>query len=309
MKKVIVFKEPLSRIYSVPRLSFTYIFIVLSNIFAFILPFYFFTGTDGDFWMTHGTYREKPNVKFLYKFIMVLEATSSTTGQRKEIFVSTMDSLNVLRPESHRMASVQFHEDDVDLDGKFESFTLEANVPIGADEDIHSMQALLFFNFRLEKRVKMDMESVAYTSVESGAPIGGFNSAGSLMLRQKNPLGIRSYFSNLYAEDTPLVGIIDAPSARRVTDSNIGRVLEKYREREVVADYVQRYPIKTRGMNSGEAGTFHLKMKVDIPDQEILYISTLPEVLKDGWVKYLSVVILCWFFIERMKGFALCNYL
>ncbi len=304
-----MFKEPLSRRYSVPRLSFTYLFIVLSNIFTLILPFYFFTGTDGDFWLTHGTYREKPNVKFLYKFIMVLEATSSTTGQRKEIFVSTMDSINVLRPESHRMASVQFHEDDVNLDGKIESFTLETNVPIAADEDINSMQALLFFNFRLEKRVKIDMESVAYTSVESGAPIGGFNSAGSLVLRQKKPLGIRSYFSNLYAEDSPLVGTIDTFPTRRITDSNIGSVLKKYRDRDIATDYVEHYPIKTRGMHSGKAGNFHLKMKVNIPEQEILYIATLPEVLKDGWVKYLSVVILCHFFIERIKGFALCNYL
>jgi hypothetical protein len=308
MKKVVVFTEPLARRYSVPRLSFTYLFIVLSNIFALILPFYFFTGTDGDFWTTHGTYREKPNVKFLYKFIMVLEATSSTTGQRKEIFVSTMDSLNVLRPESHRMASVQFHEDDVDLDEKFDSFTLEANVPIAADEEIHSMQALLFFNFRLQKRVKLDMESVAYTSVESGTPIGEFNSKGSLMLRQTNPLGVRSYFSNLYAKDTPLVGIIDSPSTRRITDSNIGHVLEKYRERDVAADYEERYPIKTRGIDTGEAGAFRLKMQVDIPEQEILYIATLTEVLKDGWVKYLSIVALSWYAIERMKGFVLSNH-
>ncbi len=309
MKKVVVLEEPLSRKYCAPRLSCTYLFIALSNILALILPLYFFTGTDGDFWMIHGTYREQPNIKFLYKCIVVLEATSSTTGQKKEIFVSTMDSLNVLRPESFRMASVQFHEEDIDLDGRIDFITLETNVPIAADEEIHGMKVLLFFNFRLQKRVKLEMETVAYTSIESGAPIGGFNSKGSLMLRQANPLGIRNYSSFLYAKDTPLVGIFDTPSARRITDSNINRVLKNYRERDVAADYVERYPIKTRGIVSAEAGKFNLKMRVDIPEQNILYVATLPEVLKDGWVKYLSVVTVCWFFIERMKRFALRNFL
>ena len=90
---------------------------------------------------------------------------------------------------------------------------------------------------------------------------------------------------------------------------NISRVLKKYRERDTAADYVERYPIKTRDIASGEAGNFHLKIKVDIPEQNILYIATLPEVVKDGWVKYLSVVALCWFFIERIKHFTLGNSL
>lgn len=309
MKKVVVFNEPMSLKYSVSRLSFTYIIVVLSNILVLILPFYLFAATDGDFWIIYGTFREQPDVKFLYKFIMVLEATSSTTGQTKEIFTSTMDYLNVLRPESHRSASIQSHENDVNLDGKFDSFTLEANVPLAADEVIHSVQALLFFNLRLHKRVKLDMESLAYTSVNSVAPIDGFDSKGSLMLRQMNPLGIRSYLSTLYAEDSPLLGLTDATSTRRVTNSNIGNVLQKYRDRDVAADYVERYPIKTRGIDSGKAGTFHLKMTVDIPEQEILYIATLAEVLKDGWIKYLSLVALCWFMLERIKSFAFRNHL
>ena len=257
--------------------------------------------------MTTGTYREKPDVKFMYKFIMVLEATSRTTGHTREIFFSTIDSLNVLRPESYRMANVKFHEDDADLDGIFDSFTLEADVPLTEGEQVMSMQAVTFFNFRLQQRVKFDMESAAYTSFESGIPVSGFDTNGSLMLRQRNPLGIRDYVSALYADETPLVDITDrnAQSAKRTTDSNIGHILEKYRKRDVAADYVERYPIKSRAVDNGEGETFHLEMTVDIPDQEILYIPTLIEILKDGWVKYLSVVLLFWLLLERIKSFAL----
>ena len=305
MQKVIVFSEPLARKYKVSRLSFTYLIITLSNICLLLLPFYFFT-TDGDFWMTDGTYREQPNVKFLYKFVLVLEATSSKTGKGKEIFVSTMDSINVLRPESLRQARIQSHDNDTDLDGIFDSFILEADVPLAADEEIHSVQALLFFNLQLHNRVKLDMETVAYTSVESVVPLGGFDSHGSLMLRQTSPLGIRSYSSSLYEKDTPLVGLSDLAHVRRVTDSNIGSMLKKYRERNVAADYIERYPIKANAIQAG--GTFHLKMTVDIPEQEIMYIATLAEILKDGWIKYLSLVVLFWLVLERIKCFAFANH-
>mmetsp|Transcript_9400 Transcript_9400/g.19820 ORF Transcript_9400/g.19820 Transcript_9400/m.19820 type:complete len:328 (-) Transcript_9400:306-1289(-) len=304
MKKVVVFEEPLSRRYATPRLSFTYLVIVLSNSFALMVPFYFCTGTEGDFWLKNDTYRETPDIKFLYKFIMVLETASPTSDKTNEIFVSTMDSLNVLRPETYRMANVMFHEDDADLDGMFDSFTLDATVPLAKDEKIMSMQALLFFNFRLQKRVKFDMESVAYTSFDSGIPISRFDTTGSLMLRQTSPFGVRKYFSALYTEDTPLVDVIELSSTNRITDANIGNILEEYRERDIATDYVERYPIKYRALDTGENGTFRIEMKMDISEQEVLYIPTLVEVLKDAWVKYLSVVVLCWFLIKRIKSFA-----
>ena len=303
MKQVLVHSEPLTRQYYAPRLSFTYPFIILANLFALIVPFYFCTSTDAGIWMTNGSYREQPDVKFLYKFMMVLEATSASSGGRtKEIFVSTMDSLNVHRPESYRMANVKFHEHDDDLDGKFDSFTLEADVPLTGDEQIHAMQAVLFFDYRMQARVKFDMESVAYTSFESGLPLSGYDTRGSLELRQTNPLGIRGYFSELYSEETPLVDTT-AEAATRTSESNIASLIEKYRERNVAADYVERYPIKSRATDSEENGTFHLKMKVHIPEQDVSYIPTLVEVLKDGWIKYLSVVVLFWLMLERVKRF------
>jgi hypothetical protein len=304
MKRIIIFQEPLARQYSAPRLSLSYTFIILSNFAALIIPFYFFSGTHGDFWIQTGTYREQPEVAFLYKFIMVLESTSLTTDRIKEIFVSNIDGLNVLRPETYRLANIQFHEDDIDRDGKFDSFTLEADVPLDSDEQIQSMQALLFLNFRIQKRVKLDMESIAYFSVESIMPMVGFDSKGSLVLRQSIPLEVRDSFSTLYAAETPLADTIDSLATERITDSNVGHILEKYRARHVTADYVEHYPVKIRKRTGepGDAGTFHLKMKVDIPEQEIMYIATLMEVLKDGWIKYLSVVVICFVLLNRIKS-------
>ena len=249
--------------------------------------------------MTTSSYYEKPNVKFLYKFMMVLEATSPATGQTKEIFVSNLDSLNVFRPESYRSAVISVNEEDQDLDEKFVSFTLEAEVPIGEDEQIQSMQAMLFFNYKLDDRVKFDMESIAYTSVDSSS-LSSFDTSGTLVLRQANPLGIRDSSSTLYGDETPL---LDNTGLTSIDD-----ILKTYRDRKVAVDYEEHYPIKTRA-TKGEASAFHFKMKIDIPNQEVLCIPTLVEVLKDGWIKYLSFAVVCWMLVDKIKRFSFTNYL
>ena len=45
-------------------------------------------------------------------------------------------------------------------------------------------------------------------------------------------------------------------------------------------------------IGSGKMCAFHLKMQVDIPEQYILYITILKEVLKEGWAKYLYFIVL-----------------
>ena len=249
--------------------------------------------------MKEGIYREQPDVKFLYQYIITLETTAAA-GQTKEIFLSNQEALNVQRPESYRAANVEFNENDFDLDGRFDSFTLEADVPLGEDEQVVGMQAALFFNYKLHDSVKLETETIAHATYDSGLPLASYDSKGTLELRQAKPLGIRDYSSTLYAEETPLVND---------SSTNINQILEKYRERTVAVDYKEQYPIKTRATSFDEASKFHLKMKIGVPEQSVMYIPTLFEVLKDGWVKYLSVFVLCWYLIENIKLFVFSNHL
>ena len=296
---IVVYEEPLMRQYKASRFSSSYVFLLLFNLLILLVPFILYSGSAGGLWVTTSSYYEQPDVKFLYKFMMVLEATSPATGQTKEIFVSNLDSLNVLRPGSYRSAIISVNDEDQDLDEKVDSFTLEADVPIGEDEQIQSMQAMLFFNYKLDDRVKFDMESIAYTSVDSSNLIS-FDTSGTLVLRQSNPLGIRDSSSTLYEEETPL---LDNNGLTSIDD-----ILKTYRDRKVAVDYEERYPIKTRA-TKGEASAFHFKMKINIPNQEILCIPTLVEVLKDGWIKYLSFAVLCWMLVDKIKRFSFTNYL
>jgi transmembrane protein 231 len=306
MKRIIVHQEPLKKNYSASRLSLSYLFVIACNIFALLIPYYFWNGPEGGFLMTQGYYREQPEVSFLYKVIMVLH-TTTLDGSRKEIFVSSIDPVNELRYDTFRMAKIQSNEEDTDLDGKMDWFELEVDVPLNDNEQIKSMQAIAFFNVELSTRVKLEMESVASVSVDSNLPLSGYDTVGNLMFRQSNPLGVRGYKSTLYIDETPLVRTDS--EVYRTSNSNIGDVLSRYRTREVAADYVERYPIKRMDLGSASDRRFYLKMKIGVPEQEIVYIPTLMEVLKDAWVKYLSVFILCWLLLDRLKSFAFAHHL
>lgn len=299
--RFVLHKEAVTKNYTASsRLSIAYLFVIACNIFALVVPFYFWNVSDG-FWITEGSYREQPDVSFLYKVIMVLTTTSATTGQPSEIFVSTFNDANELRHDTFRMANIQSHEGDQDLDGIFDWFDLEVKVPLHEGEEVKSMQAIAFFDYQLTKRVKLGMESIAYASVDSAVPLSGYDTEGDLLFRQASPLEVRGYKSTLYVNETPLV----RSDSQLASNSNIGDILSRFRIRNIAADFVERYPVRKIDLSVQHARSFDLKMKIRIPQQEIVrYIPTLLEILKDAWVKYLSVVILCWLLLDRLKTFA-----
>lgn len=164
---------------------------------------------------------------------------------------------------------------------------------------------MLFFNYKLDDRVKFDMESIAYTSVDSSSNLSSFDTSGTLVLRQANPLGIRDSSSTLYEEETPL---LDNNGLTSIDGGGLTSIIRKYRDRKVAVDFEEHYPIKTRA-TKGEDSAFHFKMKINIPHQEVLCTPTLVEVLKDGWIKYLSFAVVCWMLVDKIKRFSFTNYL
>jgi len=311
MKRIIVHQEPLKKNYSIrSRLSIAYLFVITCNIFVLIVPYYVWKSHDentDNFWMTHSSYREQPDVSFLYKLIIVLQATSRN-DRGKEIYVSTIDSVNALRHDTFRMSKIQSKEVDSNLDGIVDWFELEVDIPLMEDEEVKSMQALAFFDYQLKHRVKIGMESMAYVSIDSSLPLSGYDTEGDLIFRQRNPLGSRGYLSKtLYANETPLV----RTDMYRASNSNVGDILSRYRSRDIAADYVERYPTKRLDMGEfrhGSGRNYRFKMKIRVPNQDIRYIPNLMEVLKNAWVKYVSVAILCWVLLDRFQTFVFSHH-
>ncbi len=308
MKQTVVHREPLARRYLISRFSFCYFFIALCNVVVFLVPIFVAVGNSEEFWIKHATYREQPQTKFLYKFIMVLETISTFGGKSKELFISTIDEYNALRPESTRVSKIEVIQESNERSGLFDAFTVRAEVPLESGEEVKRMQSLLFFDFRLQKRVRLDTDVLVYESTESPvSPLSGYDSEGQLILRQSNPFRIHGDITKTAAHGTLLS---HNSEANEMNTFKFADILKQYRSRNVAADYVPEYPILHHNFSPEEKDkAFQLRMKVKIPQQNISYIPTLAEVLKDAWIKYLSIVILCWYLMDMIKRFVLHHHL
>lgn len=323
MSNVELFSTALCKRYTASRLSCAYAFSIVCTTLFLILPLFLCyspkyasngAGTPGGIWKKIDTYHEQPKVKFRHQFIFVAQAKGISIDDSfpKEIFYSTIRSVNAMKSENLRMASVKAREVDQDLDGVMDRFYLDAQLPLQEGEQIYGIQALLFFDYRLQNHVKIDMESLVYVYHSSGLPGTSFTSRGDLTLRQNSPIGVRDDFSTLYA-DNPLLDMQDA--AMIASETNVKNIIEKYELRSFGTDYIQRFPIWTRDLayidtNSTFTGvdyqrrTFNFRVTVDIPSmQHVTYIPTLPEVLIEAWIRYLSFLIVIGFILRKILCF------
>mmetsp|Transcript_17554 Transcript_17554/g.35761 ORF Transcript_17554/g.35761 Transcript_17554/m.35761 type:complete len:339 (-) Transcript_17554:152-1168(-) len=308
MKAVVVHREPLTKRFLTSRVSFCYIFVALCNAVVLLVPLFVSFGNGEEFWIKHSTYREQPQTKFLYKFIMVMDTFSSLNGKKMELFISTIDEYNVLRPESVRMSMIEVNEERNERNGLLDAFTVRAEVPLENGEVVKRIQSFLIFDFRLQKRVRLDTDVLVYAATESSlSPISGYDSDGQLILRQSDPFSSHVADRKTAAYEPILSNEAEANATNTFKFADI---LKTYRARTVAADYVTEYPILHHDFSpDDENRAFQMKMKVKIPQQTIRYIPTLVEVLKDAWIKYLSVVIVCWYLMDAIKSFVFKHHL
>ena len=300
-------------------------------------------------WLKHDIYREQPKVQFRYKVIFVAQGkekmfdeskqsvnSSNGGGEHymipKELYYSTIDSINELRPETFRSASATSREADNDSDGVTDHLRLTIKMPLKENEYVYGMQAIVFVQYRLEAHVKMEMESLAYVHHESGLAGSKFSSTGDLCLRQMVPIPIMDDSSNdgelwtLFEDDK----LLDIHSVERgvAMESNVRNIIQKYQSRNIATDYIQRFPVWTRqhdeyyhsvqngdndaGENEKKEYTkdFEFDLTVVIPKmQSIIYVPTLMEVLAEAWVRYLSFLVITGFCLRHLFLFVFTNHI
>lgn len=331
MTKVKLYSHPVTTQFIAPRLSLAYIFSAVCTILTLVLPFYLCfspryalrnninhdslnarttLGTPVGIWLKHDTYREQPKVNFKYRIIFVAQAVEKVANGKnvtllpRELYYSTYEELNEKRQQTFRSASTTSREADDNVDGVVDRLLLNIKLPLKCNEDVYGLQALVFVNYKLVNHVKMEIESLIHVHHEAGIAGSKFVSIGDLNLRQMKPIPIFSGRSNsntrLYFDDD----LVDIPSALfEPSATNIGNILKRYQSRSIAADYVERFPIWTRQIESSsisnaeteDAGNkkgFELDLTVTIPKmQSIVYIPTLVEVLTEAWVRYFSLLV------------------
>lgn len=174
------------------------------------------------------------------------------------------------------------------------------------------------FRYQLNSRVKIEMDTMAYVFHSSGLPLSSLTTRGDIALRQKYPLEIRKTETVLYDNEK----MLDDTSAffkHDVTDIT-EMVMDRYAQRDYAAEYKPRYISSTRALSSEslsddigsddphkERYYFSFTMMIDIPTQDISYIPTFSDVIKDAWIKYLSVFILLCVLLRQLCSIVYSN--
>jgi len=291
-----IIATPLLRRHFAPFWSAAYFFRWLSLLVIIFVPFIISYAVK-PFWLYESVYVEQPSVRFKHQMILMVEG--ATGGS--ELVWSTYDQLNSMVGQKYRVAEVQARQEDWNRDGKADSIFVSARVPLKSHEVVHHVRFIMFFQYMLQDRVKLEMESAAYFDSVSVVPGAECTVYGTLQLRQNEVLDASVETRTQYNQSIiiPNVGGIDSMEQVLFTT-----MLENYHRRNETTEYAQQYPIWT----AGPVTDFTLNAHIRIPvDQTILYRPGILDNLRHGILMYYAVFIVFSALINYVVNFCFEN--
>lgn len=104
------------------------------------------------------------------------------------LFHSNYKNFNQLYSESLRVPIITTYSQDDNRDGKLDRLEFGLEMPLTADESIHRVSAILYFDVTISKKAKYNFDAVAYFNYDSGAAVATIYADGDLVFRQTQPL-------------------------------------------------------------------------------------------------------------------------
>lgn len=293
MASVELFQEPIRRRYYAPYLSCSYLFFLLSVWVLLCLPF--FLSYDTNFWLKTNTYREQPDNAYEYKILVQATGLAGSDNY----FYSSVPDLNRLRGDTLKMCSVKTREVDDNRDSIPDKFRLEVELPLASAESVSKVDALVFFRTQLQNKAKIVMESAIHISYDSGSAGAGLYTSGNMIFSQTHPLPVKGGYVTMYSN----TDLLDPSKISGSSDGDIRTILEQISARNLTMTYKPELTHWTPVVDSASASTFTLTADIKIPTADIVYIPTAVEVLRDAWIKYLSMFVVVGFFLEKLCSF------
>jgi len=245
----------------------------------------------GGFWIKINTYNEQPNVHFQYDVLVVL----TTQSNGSYVTWSTLQNYNQLEMDNLRIPTLQTREDDFNGDGLFDQLDFQLSMPLYDSEQVTGVQLMLFFNYVLQSYSYFEMQSMIYASHSSGLAGAMLEIDGDLYLRQKWPLG-NSGIDTRY--NIPVV----SNTSIYAQSFQLPNILRAYNARNVTTVLANTAPVWITGRGAGQP--FVVRAIINYPVQYgILYYNGFWEMIKWGWVQYVSLLVLFWYVLDRIERF------
>eukprot|EP00877_Chromochloris_zofingiensis_P012890 jgi/Chrzof1/7855/Cz02g38290.t1 len=288
-----VYQEPICRRQYNGILSAALIFRVVLFIASVVLSFLIAYGTGG-FWKKIGVDVEQPTVHYSGDGLAILEG--SQVGQ--EQVWTTSPALSALLKGRVASASVQVGEEDYNFDGKPETIRFIARIQSATA--VNSVKLLLQFQYSLKSAVRMKMYGLAYITFNSLLPGHGLVTDGQLVLQQLTPLPQYTYH-DLY--NTPLLNssaYLDGTALQVDAALQLSSIIAKYQARNFTTVFQNQYPI----WQAGNGNDFIIDARVRIPANQLqIYRPATGEMLKWGWVQFVSVFLILWCLASWFEAF------
>ncbi|XP_004226312.4 transmembrane protein 231-like [Ciona intestinalis] len=280
-----VYSIPIVNRYKTSICSKAALYILCSLVLTFIPPLLIAYRSQG-FWMTTNTYEEQPSVRFKKQVLLILD-----TQQPGEFLAwSTYSNFNNILQDNLRIPLVTSIETDNNGDGKLDQLNFTAQVPLSTSEYVTSLQLLLFFDYRLFRMSTFQMESLAYIRHSSISTGSSFTSFGELKLHQKTPLRHRG------VDVRYNTSIVDSASLSAST-YDLTNIFSSYTQRNITTIFPNNYPVWKSGR--GATQPFTIQVIIDYPTETITYQPGFWELIKWGWVQYVTILLLfLWVFRE-----------
>eukprot|EP00057_Strongylocentrotus_purpuratus_P013253 XP_011667727.1 PREDICTED: transmembrane protein 231 [Strongylocentrotus purpuratus] len=288
-----LFSSPIRTRYNASYCTKATVFAILAFLFTVIPPFLIAYRSEG-FWIKEAFYREQPDVKFKHQILLVLH----TDSQIGYVTWSTYLNFNLLEQANLRIPLIKSREEDSNRDGKNDKFLFSIEVPVLDTEKVLGAQVIFIFDYRLYRFSDVRMESMAYVSHTSAMPGAELNVDGDLSLRLKQPLAHKGYDTRY---NDP---IIDSTSVF-AEDYSFSKIFSSYQQRNISTRFECDYPVWLTGRGTGQP--FIIKGTIYYPEETIVYVPGFWQVIKFGWIQYLSVLFLFIFLMERVKTFVFEN--
>lgn len=282
-----IYSHPVVTRYKSSICSKATLYALVALVLTFIPPLLIAFRSKG-FWMTTNTYMEQPDVQFKKQALMLLD--TPTAGSY--LAWSTYTNFNNIIQDVYRVSSVSSTEMDSNGDGKYDSLNFTVQVPLASTEDISSVQLLLIFDYKLKRYSHLQMEGAAYVQFASLSPGSSFTTFGDLKLVQKIPLLSRGV-DNRYNSSIVNSSSVFAP------DYDITNILASYASRNISTRFENDYPVWKSGR--GASQPFTVTVIVQYPTETIVYQPGFWELIKWGWVQYVSILLLFLWIFERIN--------
>ncbi|KAJ1560688.1 hypothetical protein HK405_006249 [Cladochytrium tenue] len=230
-------------------------------------------------WLRENYFREQPTVTFLRSAMLFLTGQATTDGSAVSLFYSTDADLNVLFDAAVQVVpAIKSAEVDVNKDGRPDYLQFSVSVALPDTYDIHHTEARLL------------MQTMAFVDTASALPVSALDVDGELRLEQRVLLraGV-----DAATYDQPVVNY----TAEAVMPALTGawgtaplawsRILQDYQERNF-RTRLDHAPVSWTYFR-GRGQALEIRGKVRYVEERVGYRPGAAEVLKFGWVQYLSL--------------------